>query len=244
MGVWREVLLDAAAGAIVAVVAGLLAWLLGSRYSARRAEAAAELARDLAAAEELYRAYGQFFAVWKAWAFHTHSSAGQRANPASPERRGELVEQAGGVEALYEAFLVRVTSERELSADEQAALWALRFAFKQLRYAIEKDVPLEWWRVGALHNRPEGAREYDAMKALMSVVSRFTAARGGRSARPSSHVAQEQLATVTGAGEQVLAREDVRSRLEDPGARKPPSARRGRDGWEWVIVAEHVCSAL
>lgn len=244
MDFWQQVGAQAVAGLAVAIVAGVLAWFLGSRYSARRAEAAAAQARDLAATEELYRAYGQFFAVWKAWTFHTDTSAGRRSVPASPDRRAGLVERAGQVEALYETFVVRVTSERQLNADEEAALWALRFAFKQLRYAIVQDVALEWWRVGPLHTHPEGAREYDAMKALMSVVSRFTAARGGSREGPSSRRAQEQLATVTGAGEELLARDDIRSRLAEPSAREVPSARRGRAGWQWVVVAEHVCSAL
>ncbi|MEE6297188.1 hypothetical protein [Georgenia wangjunii] len=239
-----DVVVQALPGLVVAIVAAVLAWLLGHRYSARRAMLAAAQARGLAAAEELYRAYGQFFAVWKAWAFHTDATSGSPRGPVTPERRSELVAQAGEVESLYEAFLVRVTSERRLNGDELAALWALRFAFKQLRYAITQDLPLEWWREGHLHTRPEGAREYDAMKCLMVVVSRFTAARKRGRQAPSSAQAQEQLATVTGAGEDLLARAEFETRLAQPSAREVPSARRGRSGWQWVVVAEHVCSVF
>jgi len=242
MGFWQQVGVQALAGFMVAVVAAILAWWLGGRYSARRAEQAAVQARDLAATEELYRAYGEFFAVWKAWTLHTDTTPGRGHVPPTPERRTELVEKAGTVEALYEAFLVRVTSERLLNPDQQAALWALRFAFKQLRYAIVQGVALPWRRSGKVI--PAGAREYEAMKALMSAVARFTAAPRRAGEAPTSQQARQQLATVTGTGAEVLDRPYVRLRLEDPSARAVPSAGRGRAGWQWVVVAEVVCAGL
>src|SRR4051812_33615839 len=83
---------------------------------------------ELSAANELYRLYGEFFAVWKLWNYHklkiSRSQgvevASEREAPAAAQNddiRWDLMKRAALVDAGVEALLVKVTSERVLTED-------------------------------------------------------------------------------------------------------------------------------
>ncbi len=71
--------------------------------------------------------------------------------------------------------MVRIALEHDLTRDEQAAAWCLRFALEQLRYAVRENRPLKWWR-SDFRDEPQatsGYREYLAFKSLVLRVARI-----------------------------------------------------------------------
>jgi hypothetical protein len=61
--------------------------------------------------------------------------------------------------------------EYKLSKDQRAALWCLRFAIKELRYAVRNKQRLKWWRSDIHYD--DGFREYSAFKGLAPTVLRI-----------------------------------------------------------------------
>ena len=58
---------------IVAVLITLVAgWLIGQRVSDRWEQARKRRELDMSALGELYRCYGEFYAIWKAWNRYCH----------------------------------------------------------------------------------------------------------------------------------------------------------------------------
>lgn len=200
MGFWTTVAAQALSGTIVAAVAAGFAVLITTRYAARRADEQARRERALAVAAEFSRLHGEFFATWKAWELHSR----HLAFPATDERRAELVEKAASVEGGFESLLVRVASERVLRTSEAAALWSLRFGFKQLRRAIRAGEPLEWWR-----NEHGGNREYRAFKTLVTIVATMLADH--ERPRPGADRARKALLEITGRGDTFLAEAGMRA---------------------------------
>lgn len=107
---WGKVTEDALTGAIVAVVAALLAFAVTVLYTDRRRQAETQRARQLAAVEEFYRVVGDFFATWKSWEFHVKQ--GSTGHPYGPDRHSEMAAAAAAVEGAYESLLIRTTLER------------------------------------------------------------------------------------------------------------------------------------
>ena len=206
MGFWGTVGATALSGIAVAIVAAFLAWLVTDRYAAARESTQARRERDLAAAADFYQLLGKFFAAWKAWEFHTRSDT----HPVSDQRQSELISEAAAAEGAYEAFIVRVALEHDLSHDQRAALWCLRFALKQLRYAMREGKPLKWWRV----NSPNpGHREYEAYKGLVSIIARILTEPGKESIRPDRPDRAVALKEITGSGEEFTNTPDFKELL-------------------------------
>jgi hypothetical protein len=188
------------AGVGVAVIVVAFAWLVTDRFAARRARAQARQQRSLAAAEELYRVYGQFFGVWKQWEHAKRKPDSSAAGPA--EVRGRLLGEAGQVEGSYESLLVRIAMEQPVGAEDRAALWAMRFALKQLRYAIRQDRALGWWR-SDIHPSDagrEGYRQYQAFKSLSTRVATILVAADPFGPAPAYEEGARCLHDVTGGG--------------------------------------------
>ena len=64
---------------------------------------------DLAAMEQFYKIYGEFFAVWKLWDDAIQQNSG---------KRNELFERIAGAEAQLEALILRISCQRSLTEDE------------------------------------------------------------------------------------------------------------------------------
>jgi hypothetical protein len=193
-----EVLGNILAGSVVAVVVAVIAWLGTDRFARRQEAAKARRDRHLAAAEELYAAYGQFFATWKAWEF-ARGRTRARKGTVSLDARQELLAQAAQVEGLYESLIVRVALEHRLSAADRTALWALRFALKELRTAIREDAPLGWWRTDdpTVPEEHAGALRYSAFKELTARVASIFVDADARSSPPTAAERSTALAEIT-----------------------------------------------
>lgn len=119
----------------------LLTWLVGQRLIVfwnirqKRREA------DLNAARDFHSAYGEFFAVWKLW---DACLQGRLSDVVGGTARWELLKRASSAEATYEALLVKLVSERALTAEQVAHLGAFRHLVCSLRSAIARGEPLGW----------------------------------------------------------------------------------------------------
>lgn len=205
MGFWQFVAGNVLAGSVVALVVALIALFLTGRYAAQREDAQLRQARDLASAAALYRVHGQFFKAWKAWDYHSRPIVPFGYAPCPPEaqRHSEILADAAAAEGDYESLVVRISLEHDLAVEEQAAMWCLRFALKQLRYAIRVNKPFHRWR-GDTHGRQGldgGFREYQAFKTLIPIVASILVEgdRGGPGADRGTRSAA--LREVTGSGE-------------------------------------------
>jgi hypothetical protein len=231
MEFWPVVLSDIISGVVVAAVVALFAFFVIGLFERRRAENDARKDRDLATATALYQAHGDLFAAWKVWEFD--SRGGKHGQPLSDTRRSEIVGLAASAEGSCESLLIRIALEHDLNREEEAALWCLRMAFKELRYAIRDDRPLGWWRSDT-HGAPQGHHEYQAFKTAMAAVA-------GILMKPRNHDRRSMGAQRTGS-------DPVRSRTESLGrvtGNKPPkpvdrSMAPGPSTKAWVLVADQI----
>src|SRR4051794_27917924 len=100
----NQVVGDVVAGCVVATFVGLFAWVVTGRLARNYEARKARRDRDLAAAEELYEVYGQFFATWKAWEYMRGRKPRSRGSVGA-EARADLLAQAARCEGLYESLL-------------------------------------------------------------------------------------------------------------------------------------------
>ncbi len=147
----------------------------------------------------------------------------------------EFAEKAAFAEGGYESLLVRLALERDLDTDERAALWCLRSAFKELRYAIRDDEQLAWWRSNIHLNSP-GFREYQAVKALLARVAQILIQpRNVTSTSPAEDRATV-LAEITGDGRVFTGNpwfaSAWKAELDERKAKKTPASP------QWVVLAE------
>jgi hypothetical protein len=157
--------------------AGLAAaWFVGNRLSYHWQELRKRRDLDLGAAEEFHRIYGEFFATWKAW----NVSKKYRATCAPPsDSQWALLQRAAVAEGAFEALLVKLSSERELSEDDESDLARLRQGFQALRETIRVDKALDW----PADPTKENAEKYAAFKELAARASLiFLGGRRGMSA--------------------------------------------------------------
>jgi hypothetical protein len=146
---------------LVALGAG---WLVGQRLTYQWNLRQKRRESDLAAAQDLQRLYGDFFAVWKQW--------NPAAGGADEAYRRDLLRRAADGEGLLERVLVKLATERRLSASDRESLGQFRHAYKQLRYAIDKDKKLGWH----FDDHPE----YLAFKRLAAAVTLIVHREPGR----------------------------------------------------------------
>jgi hypothetical protein len=230
MDFWRSFVSNLAAEILAVVAAVLLALVITERYTARLAKKRASHERDLAAAEELYRVYGLFFAAWKSWEYHSRWSVKRVSPPASPDRRDQLISEAASAEGTYEAFVIRVSLEQDLSLGDRAAMCCLRIALKQLRYAIRDGEPLTWWRSGH-------SPEYEAFKMLMPRVAGILVDSNGSTSRPTREARTSAIAEITGNADAFLRQ----SQFSLQSASGPTPRAAGGRVPDWVVLANLVC---
>jgi hypothetical protein len=187
---------QAASGLVVALVGAGVAWWLSKTYGERRARQE----RNLAAAEDVYRVYGHFFAAWKAWDFLSRKGASS-VPPDTDPRVAAVLEQAATAEGEYETLLLRIAMEQDLSAEDERALWCLREAIKELRYSIRNREPLTWWS-SDIHEESSGYEAYQTVKGLVALVTQILVRplpRGTR--RPGLPRSITLFRSITGNGE-------------------------------------------
>jgi hypothetical protein len=241
MGFWTTVGAEAVAGVTVALVVTILAVLGTDRYAARQERLVAARQRNLVAAEDFYRVHGQFFAAWKVWEYHSEwGPTGTARRPPSEERRSQLVADAAAAEGGYESLVVRIALEHDLERRQEVALWCLRCAFKELRYAIRDDRRLTWWRTDNRENATtrNGFREYMAFKTLISEVAQIlisdTTSANGRN-QPDRAAS---LKRVTGNGEEFMVdREFTQRRIAQRQSHVAAGLQTSKN-WEWVLLTE------
>lgn len=126
-------------GSLFTLLAALgLGWFVGSRvtYSWNMRQRRREF--QLSALEQFYKAYGEFFAVWKLW------SSLLRSSVRLEDRKWELHNRAATAEATIEGTLVKLSSEMRLEAEDIDALGRFRQRFQQLRESIRDGMDLGW----------------------------------------------------------------------------------------------------
>jgi hypothetical protein len=243
MDFWHTVASNVLSGVAVALVVAGLAWGLTDRYTAKRERAAAWQERDLRAAADLYRVHGQFFSAWKTWNYHFTRDGTARA--LDDPRRSEIVEVAAQAEGGFESFFLRVALEHDLTTNQEAAMWCLRFAFKELRYAIRKDRPLGWWRsdthkVGPSGNNSEtlgrGYRDYQCIKKLLSTVTEILVEGQDRDGGEGYQRRAGAARRINGDGAAYLTEPRFSQALEFEGLRANHDF--ASRHWEWVVLGE------
>lgn len=148
----------------VTLIVLLAGWLVGQRLTYQWNLRQKRRESDLATAADLQRLYGDFFAVWKQW--NPAAGGGDEAY------RRDLLRRASDGEGLLERVLVKLATERRLSAGDREALGQFRHAYKQLRYAIDKDKKLGW--------HFDAHPEYLAFKRLGAAVALIVHREPGR----------------------------------------------------------------
>ncbi len=113
---------------------------------------------DFAALEQFYKVYGEFFAVWKLWDDECREGT-LNHSPA--------LERITGAEAQLEALLVRISSQRMLSAEQLDTVGAFRHGYQTLRAAIRAREPLS----SEYRWESSGSPQYAAFKGLAAKVA-------------------------------------------------------------------------
>lgn len=132
---WAETV-KAIPNLVVALLTLSLGWFVGNRLTAHWDERKKRREMDLLALGVFYEIYGQFFAIWKLW------SGVLTSLPPDEEFRRGLLERAAEAEGRLESLLVRLASERKLSARDCTLLGCLRQGFQSLRESVRDSEDL------------------------------------------------------------------------------------------------------
>jgi hypothetical protein len=167
-------------GALIAdswkiLFAAVLAWLVGAQVTYIWDERRRRRESDLAALNDFYGAYGEFFTTWKLWDSHKQRrERGYVLDKPPPGFQWKMLEQAEEAESEFEALLIKIVSERKLDERQQRLIRSFRQAYQSLRENIRMDKALAWWATEPVNmpERLEGFRRYQAFKALAEYVAR------------------------------------------------------------------------
>jgi hypothetical protein len=155
-------LLKAGLAAGVALLTLVLTWFVTTRVTASWNLRQKQRELALSSADQFYRLYGEFFAIWKLWDQHLRTEADAPAQ-GTPDTRQALLERSLAAESGVEAMLLKLTGQQALDADQLGALGSFRQGYQTLRDRIRENKPLGWnW---------DSQREYAAFKFLASRVS-------------------------------------------------------------------------
>jgi hypothetical protein len=134
----RSLIQSSFTAVIPAALILLLTWLIGHRFTYRWGVRRKRREAQLAALQQFYVAYGEFFAVWKLW---------NRLEPAEQEngeKQWELHKRAAAAEAIVEGLLVRLATELILTGQDENTLGCFRHSFQKLRQSIRRKEILPW----------------------------------------------------------------------------------------------------
>ena len=197
-GFWSTVGGNIISGIVVAAFVALLGLGVALLITNKWQVAQARRDRDLAGVVDFYRAYAQFFAIWKVWnSYSRERHPSTKLKELDDGQRFDLLEEASRAEAGIEFMLLRIASEHPLRKEETAALWCLRTAVKQLRYAMRDNHPLNWWRTPTVAHKP-GYDAYEAFKGLSSFLARLLVDSSGRQTLPSRRDSRDRHREITG----------------------------------------------
>lgn len=152
-----------------------LAWLVGARVAYIWDDRKRRRESDLAALNDFYRAYGEFFTTWKLWDSHKQSrERGYDLAKPQPGFQWKMLEQAEEAESVFEALLIKIASERKLDERQKLLIRSFRQGYQSLRENIRENKALAWWATEpeGMPERLEGFRRYQAFKALAEYVAR------------------------------------------------------------------------
>lgn len=138
-----ELLLNSAATEVPKIVTSLvllgMGWLIGHALSGQWAKVQKRKEQDLIAAAEFHKAYGQFFATWKLWNYFL-----DQGDKLPGSSRWVILEKACQAEAVLEATLVRLASQRKLTEQDRNDLGKFRQIFQRLRECIRDSREIPW----------------------------------------------------------------------------------------------------
>jgi len=103
-----DIVVDIAKGVIGPLVTVILAWAVGNRLSASWAWWQKRREQAQASAGDLFKLYGEFFAVWKLWNL--------ALNKGETEQCWKLLERAAAAEASMEALLVKIACQASVTS--------------------------------------------------------------------------------------------------------------------------------
>ncbi len=137
---------------------------------------------DMQELSKLYELYGTYLSLRRMWNCYVEGNW-----DAADMTRWSLLQTATDTEGAFESLLVKVTSERRLSIDDQKTLGHFRQSYQSLREAIRDGKPLKWNRsedpqyvafktgatyLASLLGSPRWwLRRPDAAKALLEITS-------------------------------------------------------------------------
>lgn len=197
-GFWSTVGANIISGIVVAAFVALLGLGAAVLITNKWQIAQARRDRDLAGVVDFYRAYAQFFAIWKVWnSYSRERHPSTKLKELDDGQRFDLLEEASRAEAAIEFMLLRIAAEHSLSKEETAALWCLRTAVKQLRYVMRDNHALNWWRTQTAAHK-SGYDAYEAFKGLSSFLARLLVDSSGRQTLPSRRDSRDRHREITG----------------------------------------------
>lgn len=175
-----------------ALIGSLLLWFVGHQLTYRWEDRKRLRESDLAALASFYHLYGEFFATWKLWDSHKRHAVQAGTNT---DVQWALLLRAEAAEGGFEALLVKLASERDLSPKDREMLGSFREAYQMLREKIRSNEGLAWW---ASPGRSDvGYAQYRAYKALAEYLAlRLESPRKDR-AKPKEPEAIKALLHIT-----------------------------------------------
>lgn len=135
---------------------GLLgAWIVGNAITAKWQLIQKRKELELQLAQNFYKYYGEFFAIWKVW-HQLIEDTGETAivlpSQAIPEQsRYKLHELAAAMEGGVESTLLKVSSEIRLNPEDLSNLGNLQQAFSVVRYCIRHRMTVPYFSSGDEH---------------------------------------------------------------------------------------------
>lgn len=145
---WQTEVLKALLSILVTVITLGLGWLVGQRLTVFWAIRQKRRELELAAVSGFYSLYGEFFAIWKTWAY---CRSGHVTLESSEAIRWSLLERACVAEGKLEAIIVKLASEKPLSETDIEILGKFRQGYQQLRESIRDNKDVGWYS----HDQPE-----------------------------------------------------------------------------------------
>lgn len=181
----------------------LLTWFGGQRVLAVWERRKKQNEIDLASLTQLHKVHSEFRTIGRLW-----RSFGLKVQPGDPvpvpgDVHWQIHQRAAAAEGEMEALVVKLATERVLSAEQIDALGFLRESYQLLRRSI-RDRQWFYWRSGSA----EYIRFYTSAIGLTALLSR-------PSKRPSAKQAVDTVTQVRATCERLLAEPPFRTEPTD-----------------------------